>query len=160
MIIIKTVSFIQHFRLLIVSRLMKITASIILTFLILFSGIRVNVASHYCGGSLAATKVSLSGELATCGMEKGSPAPSSQDFFTRHCCTDKLTSFSISTNYLPAECSVIPGSGHEIIPPFLLHNEPVNGQNNLFPFSTGIKRPPGFYSTVDVKQQIICIFRI
>jgi hypothetical protein len=139
---------------------MKITASIILTFFILFSGIRVNIASHYCGGSLAATKVSLSGELATCGMEDGSPAPSAQDLFTRHCCTDKLSSFTISTIYLPAECSVLPNSGHEIIPSFLLQNEPVNSQDNLISLSSGIKRPPGVYSAVDVKQQIICIFRI
>ncbi len=139
---------------------MKIAASITLSLLILFSGIRVNVASHYCMGSLAATKVSLTGELASCGMEKGSPAPSAQDLFTRHCCSDKLSSLSISTNYVPSECSVFHATGQDIVPSFLIHNEPVNSQDNLFSLSSGIKRPPGVYSPVDVKQQKICIFRI
>ncbi len=139
---------------------MKITASIILTLLIIFSGIRVNVASHYCMGSLSATKVSLSGELASCGMEHGTPAPSAQDMYTRHCCSDKLSSLSISINYIPTECSVLSDGGNHIVPAFPVQNGPVADQLSLLSVLTGIKRPPGIYTPVEVQQQIICIFRI
>ena len=49
---------------------MKRIVSIPLLFIILFSGINVKFASHYCGGNFSGTKVSLTGELATCGMEQ------------------------------------------------------------------------------------------
>ena len=41
---------------------MKNVISIPLALLILFTGINVQIASHYCGGNFAAAKVSLTGK--------------------------------------------------------------------------------------------------
>ncbi len=35
----------------------------------LASGMKVSIDRHYCGGQLAATKISVTGKLASCGME-------------------------------------------------------------------------------------------
>ncbi|MFZ0283138.1 MAG: hypothetical protein WAL29_15920, partial [Bacteroidales bacterium] len=48
---------------------MKRILSIPLVLLIAFSGISLKLATHYCGGNVVDTKVSLSGRHATCGME-------------------------------------------------------------------------------------------
>lgn len=63
-----------------------------------------SVARHYCRGELAATKVSLSGTLATCGMEEAEgncPYDHDGDQLESHCCEDDLTAYSIDNNYTP-----------------------------------------------------------
>jgi hypothetical protein len=39
--------------------------------IILLTGMNLTISSHFCGGVLAATKVSFTGKLASCGMESG-----------------------------------------------------------------------------------------
>jgi hypothetical protein len=48
---------------------MKKGTSISLVILILTGMLHLTVANHYCGGKIAASKVSSSGQLANCGME-------------------------------------------------------------------------------------------
>src|SRR5512133_3897634 len=70
--------------------------------------LRFTVARHYCGGHLAASKVSLTGELSNCGMDssdKESSLPAI--FFSNHCCSDVVAFFTINENYIPS-FSLIP----------------------------------------------------
>jgi hypothetical protein len=139
---------------------MKTIISIPLALLILFTGINVNIASHYCGGNLSAVKVSLNGELASCGMEQQSGEKPAEDLFSRHCCDDVISSFSISTNYVPAPFCFIMFAGLEINHTFITQDQlfislPVHA--NVF---SGSRRPPGGFSSSDVEQQVICIFQI
>ena len=63
-----------------------------------------SVARHYCGGKYVASKISLSGALANCGMEEteGScPYQHDGDQLESHCCDDDLTAYSIDNNYTP-----------------------------------------------------------
>jgi hypothetical protein len=139
---------------------MKRIVSIPLLFIILFSGINVNFASHYCRGNFSGTKVSLTGELATCGMEQEHKTESSVILITTHCCDDKISSFFISTNYVPSSYCHLPEVGQQINNYFFTQNQLfISGQ---VPVSTiaGNNRPPGRFSPASVEQQVICIFRI
>ena len=138
---------------------MKRIISIPLMIMILFSGISVKFASHYCGGRVAATKVSLTGELASCGMEHQSGTKPSPDFFSSHCCDDVTSSYSISTNYFPS-LYVVNDPGQQVthiinVPCDFLISKDIS---NFTSYSN--KRPPGNYCPNSVVRQVICIFRI
>lgn len=82
---------------------MKKLLSISLTFLILLSGMHFTIATHFCGGELAASKVSFSGELASCGME----GPVDRCFtIGKHsdsdCCKNEVSVLSVDHNFAPS----------------------------------------------------------
>ena len=85
---------------------MKKILSIPLIMLILFTGVTVNFATHYCGGSVAATKVSLTGKLATCGMEGTSDNKTNEGLYKNHCCDDVTAAYTLSSNYIPSFASL------------------------------------------------------
>lgn len=138
---------------------MKTIVSIQLILFLLFTGININFATHYCGGSVAATKVSLDGELANCGMEH-SPANNSRQYtFTKECCKDVLSSYSICNNYFSSSYSV-DGPHQQVI--FVL-NIPVDlGYKQEVADNSSNKdiRPPGINSPNSVNRSALCIFRI
>jgi hypothetical protein len=139
---------------------MKRIVTISLMLLIMFSGISVKIALHYCGGSFSEMKVSLSGKLATCGMEHQSGKKSSQDLITRHCCNDIISSFSIDTNYVPSNCYSLPDLAQEINHSFILQNAMLINPEITVSAISGDKKPPGNFSPFNVEQQVLCIFRI
>jgi len=70
---------------------MKKVLSIISVLIIILAGLQVTVSSHYCGGEPVASKISLSGTLASCGMEdneENCPLPWHQ--VTSDCCETML----------------------------------------------------------------------
>lgn len=124
--------------------------------------LHISVARHYCGGHLAATKVSLSGALATCGMEsafQGCRHDQNGNRFESHCCDDDLNSISIDNNYTPAAKTVSEFSTAKIAVPDM---------SILFsPASPEIKSrvwsdigPPGHLMTSSVDLAEIRILRI
>jgi hypothetical protein len=71
---------------------MKKVLSISLVLLMLTAMLHLSVATHYCGGKIAASKISLSGELASCGMEgEGKEIPLPETNLFAHCCDDIVT---------------------------------------------------------------------
>jgi hypothetical protein len=139
---------------------MKYILSIPLALLILFTGINVQIASHFCGGNFSAAKVSLTGELASCGMENQSAIKTTEDLLSRHCCDDVISSVSISSNYIPASFCYTQITGQEINHIYITHDQLVISQAVLFSASSGNVRPPGEFNPSEVEQQVICIFRI
>lgn len=139
---------------------MKHIISIPLALLILFTGINVKIASHYCGGNFSAAKVSLTGKTASCGMEHPSVQKPTEFLFSRHCCDDVISSVSISTNYVPSSFWYLPDTGQEIINTFITLDELDIYQPVTISAISGSKRPPGGFSPSDVEQQVICIFQI
>jgi len=138
---------------------MKKIISIPLIILLLSTGVSVKVATHYCGGHVAATKVSLTGELATCGMESTENGNSSQETLKKHCCDDVISAYSFDNNYVPSFFSVEKPFQH-IISLFILPVDLTIGQyKNLNAALNNIK-PPGnyFYNSTDLP--VLCIFRI
>ena len=139
---------------------MKRIVSIPLMILILFSGISINVASHYCGGNLASSKVSLKGELASCGMEHQSGTGSFGDQISKHCCEDVIHSFTLSTNYIPSTFLRITDAGNAPFSAFIVYDLPLFHREIFGSLISETKLPPGTYTPVCVEQQVICVFKI
>jgi hypothetical protein len=137
---------------------MRKLLSIPLFVLILFSGVTVNFSTHYCGGSVAATKVSLNGELATCGMESKNDNKSKEDLYSNHCCDDVTASYSLSCNYIPSfhfNNNLFPQIN--FVTEIPAHNKILD---NLKISSFETIRPPGTYYPNSVDRQVLCVFLI
>jgi hypothetical protein len=122
--------------------------------------LHLSVATHYCGGKVASTKVSLTGKLANCGMEgleKKLPLPGIN--FTKHCCDDVVTFCGIDSNYVPS-FSFVPESYLYNFQVFAITVAlSVNSYTGLIPLYTNVSPPDEMMSTsVDLSD--ICVFRI
>ena len=139
---------------------MKKGISISLVLLMITAILNFSVASHYCSGKLAASKVSMTGKLANCGMEdseKQVPLPGTH--FSNHCCDDVVAFLGISSNYTPS-FSFIPDpfkNNFQIIGIPLGYN--VHSTDFLRSYSANESPPPASMST-NVDLSDICVFRI
>jgi hypothetical protein len=133
--------------------------SIPLILLIVFSGINVRFATHYCGGSVAATKVSLNGELATCGMEKPSGNNLLQDIYTKQCCDDITSAYSICNNYIPSSYSNNEVGQQVLSFSYIPYHNLISEEIIINSLNTTI-RPPGTSLPNKVSLPYLCIFRI
>ena len=139
---------------------MKKFLSISFAFLILLSGMHFTIATHYCGGEIAASKVSFSGELASCGMEGAhDQCPSTGSHIGSNCCKDKVSVFAVDNNYTPS-ISEFKVFAQPVIPVFDI---PVSFQiDNISALNlicTNLS-PPGSFQVSDVSLPAICVFRI
>ena len=138
---------------------MRKVLSIPLALLILFSGLTVNIATHYCCGMPVETMVSLSGELATCGMEQVKTITSSQEVFTNHCCENVVSSRTFNNNFIPS-FYFLNNPDFQIIDAAYLPFENSALNSGFKFFSSEIIRPPGTNTLFQSKQESLCIFRI
>lgn len=139
---------------------MKKVFSISFSVLLLLAGLHMTIATHYCKGSVAGTKISLNGEVAGCGMESDDSKiinPNGQ--IESACCRDEIYLYSVDNTYSPSftesfEISVknIPLSLFTYIIPIYADTE----RNALI--SSFI--PPGKLPDSSVKRTEICVFRI
>jgi hypothetical protein len=139
---------------------MKKGISISLSLLMLAAILHLSVATHYCGGKEVAAKISLTGKLADCGMERtAEKTHQGGTCFTRHCCDNSLVSCNIDSYYTPA---------FSAIPDFFQYNFQllaiptdicVNSHADLIPFYTNVS-PPWIMKSTDVDLSDICVFRI
>lgn len=139
---------------------MKKFLSISFSFLILLSVMHFTVATHYCGGEISATKVTVSGELASCGME--GPVDNCTlpgNHVKSHCCNDKVSVFVVDNNYAPSffQFKTFSQPGLQVFnvaESYRIHALPV-----LNLFNTNV-RPPGNFMVSAVSLPGICVFRI
>lgn len=139
---------------------MKKFLSISFALLILLSGMHFTVATHYCGGKVAFTKLSVSGELASCGMEKSvGDCSYPVKLSGTHCCKDKVSALVVDDSFSPSFSEFKAFSQMVLqvylIPAFLKNNS----TSTLNLFCTNI-RPPGYFMVSDVSLPDICVFRI
>jgi hypothetical protein len=136
---------------------MKKFLSISFAFLILLSGMHISLATHICGGEVAAVKWSLSEEKATCGMS--TPTSHSQNSIASSCCHNKLSVYSVDNNYNPSSFQV-----KEITNSFVqVFIVPVSiSTHSFFASNLSISHtiPPNIATTSDVSLPEICVFRI
>jgi hypothetical protein len=138
---------------------MKKLFSILFALLILLSGMHFSVATHYCGGKVAATRLSFSGTEATCGMISDRSHHSDETQISRYCCDDEVAVYEINTDYSPSSSNVkeiTRGMFHEFQIPggFSIHSSLpllINPPN---------ASPPGWYLASAVSMAAICVFRI
>jgi hypothetical protein len=134
--------------------------SILLILLMLSAMLHLTLATHYCGGRLASSKVSLTGKLANCGMEdskKELPLPGTN--FTQHCCDDAVIFCGTDNNYIPSfSCS--PESCQYNFQVFAVSGRySVNSFLSFKILCTDIS-PPGELMSTDVDLSEVCVFRI
>ncbi len=137
---------------------MKKLFSILFVFLILLSGMHLSIATHICGGEIAAVKWSFSGEKATCGMENTKTYPVNHGI-TSNCCHNNIAVYSIDNNYNPTSFQIKESEKNVL----LVYYIPVT-----ISFSTSVSAnslhnnsiPPNIALTSDVNLSDICVFRI
>jgi hypothetical protein len=139
---------------------MKKVISISLTFLMLTAMLHLSVATHYCGGKIATSKISLTGKLATCGMnydEKNIPQTGS--YYTTHCCDNVMASYGINSIYFPSFSS-FPESYQvhyqNLSVPCGYNFQSLKSVNSIY---TSVS-PPDESLSCSVDLSDICIFRI
>ncbi|MCJ7448793.1 MAG: hypothetical protein MUO72_13985 [Bacteroidales bacterium] len=141
---------------------MKTIISIPLIILILFSGISVKFATHFCGGKIAGSKISISGKLASCGMEddhKGNSLPIFGTQLSQHCCDDVVTYLGIDTDFTPSFYTV---------PEYYRVNVKILNVPAGFPLDSSVAlstfctdaSPPCALKFTSVDLSDICVFRI
>jgi hypothetical protein len=157
---IKSNSFVKQFRQLSVILIVKKGISILFAFVMIATMFHLSVATHYCGGKLAASKISLSGKLANCGMEGSENKLPLQGLnFSKHCCDDVITVCGTGCNYIPS-ISFIPESYQynfaiSALPAELAFkslNDQIHSLTNV--------NPPGVLMSTSVDLPDICVFRI
>ncbi len=139
---------------------MKKLFSIVFAALILLSGMHLSLATHICGGELAAVKWSLVDEKASCGMAIDKQINTTANTITAEsCCKDETSFFAVDSNYNPSTIQI---------------NEPVNQLLQVFyiPETIGFQfsntrssvnatiQPPGKFIASAVSLPDICVFRI
>ena len=138
---------------------MKRAFSILFALLVLFSGMHLSVATHTCGGELAAVKYSITGEKATCGMEEDqNPAPLN-GAIKSDCCKNNVASCSADNNYYPSFTEFKAFTGDHapvmaILPGFFISTP------NLSKTYYSMVGPPVSKNYTSVDQSFICVFII
>lgn len=137
---------------------MKRVLTIPLIFLVLFTGMSFNVATHYCSGMFVANKVSLSGKFASCGMEDHETGRQG-NVIALHSCENFLSTYTLSGNYMPSSNQAF-DAGKYIFNTMsfpLLSAQEIVLVPVLFSFCN---RPPGIFNPDNVISEVICVFRI
>jgi hypothetical protein len=134
--------------------------SILFILVLLLSGVHLTVAKHFCGGVIAGEKISLSGKLASCGME-GTEAtcPVSGRFLKTHCCDNQVSTFGMINIYtapVTFQSEKSEKISHNLYIPVIESFYSLQGVNIFFT-DTG---PPGDFSASAVDLFDICVFRI
>jgi hypothetical protein len=134
--------------------------SILFALIMILSVARITIATHYCGGKVADTKVSLSGKLASCGMESTEKSiPLSGNNLTKHCCEDqviRIGTCNIFTSPVSFITENIQNLQHFIFPTVFQSFHSIITTNSFY---TSIS-PPGHFIATAVSLDDICVFRI
>jgi hypothetical protein len=158
-LLIKSYSFIKQFRELSVSMIMKKVISISLVIMMIAAMLHLSVAIHYCSGKIAASKVSLTGRLANCGMEGSEkelllPGIS----FSKHCCDDLISTCGTDCNFVPSFSFIPESYNYNFQVLAVLAGFTNNSFPNLISLYTNVN-PPGVVMSTNVDLSDICVFR-
>jgi len=133
--------------------------SISLVFLVISAMLNFSVATHYCGGHVAASKISVTGKLASCGMEDQQNDLPPGKYFSRHCCEDYVVSITTDNNYVPSSFN-IPDAFQFSLQTSDLQFESPAGLTGIFRMQYSGIGPPGILMSTNVDLSDICVFRI
>ena len=140
---------------------MKKFLSISFSLLIMLSVMHITIARHYCGSkNFTSEKVSVSGELASCGMngsDENSTLPGKH--FSSHCCDDEVSVLAVDNNYTPSFSEFKVFSQHILQVFDIPASSQINSLSALNLICTNVS-PPGILMVSDVSLPKICVFRI
>jgi len=133
---------------------MKKILSISVALLMLLSGIQLTISRHYCGGALAESKVSLVGQIASCGMESATDdCTQPGNHVKSSCCNNQVSVYAVDHNYSPSS------TDFKAFCQTFLQVYPI-AENITFHSLTPFSNPPGFLPANAVSLPKICVFRI
>ena len=138
---------------------MKRIISILLACFILFMGMHVTFATHFCGGEVAAMKLSFNSEIVSCGMEKSTHDCKSNNQITSDCCKNNIVSYSIDNNY-NSTTSDFKEILKNIFPIFLYRSNTSLYSLDILQNSKTNESPPLNLLLSNVSLSVICIYRI
>lgn len=139
---------------------MKKVISISLLLVALTALLHLSLATHYCGGNKVSSIISLTGKLATCGMEdQETGIPLTGNIFTSHCCDNELVFFGVTGNYFPSYYS-LPESYRNNVQIINLSPETVYCPDFLPRCIRTNMGPPDSFLSSDVDLSGICVYRI
>ncbi|HBH85228.1 MAG: hypothetical protein A2X05_05940 [Bacteroidetes bacterium GWE2_41_25] len=137
---------------------MKKVLTILTAAILLVSGMQVSLDRHYCGGNLIDVKISVTGKLASCGMEQYESSCPGHQAIDKKCCEDQLSFYSLNSNYFPEYFKLSnPTSQRDLLPIHIGNFLPGNSLNTD-PVDWVL--PPGDYHKSSLKRSEICVFRI
>jgi hypothetical protein len=135
---------------------MKKVFTILFIIVVLLSGMTVRYSAHYCQGSFIASKLSLSGKNADCGMDHHK-SESKDARIADLMCVNEITNFSLSSDYVYAPQAYDSGKDFQLtdFPALVLP------QINSIPASPEfIQFPPGTPGLAKAECEVLCVFRI
>ena len=134
--------------------------SILSILVILLSGAHVTIARHFCGGMVAGTKVSLTGQLAGCGMEDISDScPVHGPDIKASCCENQVSTIGIISNFIPPAADVSSDNLRpHTISGILIYPKHLEFQDTYKSYTDS--GPPGQYLASFAGLDKICVFRI
>lgn len=137
---------------------MKKFLSISFAILILLSGMHLSVATHICGGEVAAVKWSLSEQIAFCGMEDSSNSCATSRGISSNCCQNEVAVYAVDHNFSPSTFQL--DVAKQLLQVFTI---PVRTSSlSLAAITIPITddSSPGKFLTSMVSLSDICVFRI
>ena len=137
---------------------MKKVVSIILSLFLLVSGLHLTLATHICGGEVAAVKWSVAHENASCGMQPLSCDASKSTHLKSNCCQDEIRSFSVYSNYSPSSNQEIKSEKSFVQIFFMPTSFGIDIVSPIRFLSTNFN-PPQWISLTDVCLAKICVYR-
>jgi hypothetical protein len=139
---------------------MKKLLSISLALLMLLSGMQLTISMHYCGGELADSKVSITGHIASCGMESSNDGCSQPESnMESGCCNNQVSVYALDQNYSPS-FTEFKSFAQSVLQVYLVpENVSFHSITSLLQTSTDAS-PPGNYLATAVSLPKICVFRI
>lgn len=138
---------------------MKKILSILFALLILLSGMHFTIATHYCGGEMAATKASFSGQLASCGMEGCEECSIPGVQLKKHCCDDKVSALAVDHNYAHSFSNFTTFAQHILQVYIIPVSSEVHSLTSINLISTSVS-PPDNFLVHAVSLPKICVFLI
>ena len=118
------------------------------------------IATHYCGGELAASKGSFSGELASCGMEDPDDKCATKgNHFDSNCCRNKVSAFSVDNNFAPSFAEFTSFAQHILQVYIVPAHIKVHSLTTINLIDTSV-RPPSNFLLHAVSLPKICVFLI
>lgn len=139
---------------------MKKLFSISIAFIMLLSGLQLTISRHYCGGELAQSKVSLTGHVASCGMETATDdCTQPGDHVKSSCCNNKVSVYEVDQNYSPS-FTEFKAFAQTVLQVFVIpENITFHSLTSFSNLYTDVS-PPGFLPSNTVSLPKICVFRI
>lgn len=138
---------------------MKNGVGVTLIIILIGSILHLSVSRHFCEGKLVASKISLSGNPAECGMKSSKcNSPFSGTKFEIHCCSNIVNTLEIADYYFPSFSAI---SEYYQYMMYYLYN-PSDYQLFASDYDSSCHAnhdPPGELLSSDIRLPMICVFR-